>query len=241
MEVTRKAACAGLVVLVLACGVRGVRAEQVWFEVDPDSEGYVSATEVLQDKTVTVNIVADFRVDSVDVGAITVDNTGAVDNQGVSSVGSLNSRLTLWPPTFNGLLKPGDQSNIVIFQMGGRTDCCDMAIVCPDDHMLSSGDVLYSFEVLAGASGTTITIDDLIRDGYGNVCDYTSWPVCTGELNGDDWVSPTDLSMFISISLHDPWVIRIDHKFWDDNRFVELFAFRLFQPQLACISHRYPF
>ena len=115
--------------------------------------------------TGTVQIIADFTVESIDVGAISVDNTDAsVANHGVADVGVLHTQLTYRPPSSNGIYKAddGNVANIVIYQMGGGVNIDNPDT--PEDESLPVpiGEVLYSFDVTAGAEGTAITIDDFL-------------------------------------------------------------------------------
>ncbi len=182
----------------------------VWFEL----EG--GGTEVMENSTATINIRAVFSVEYMHVGAITVNNTGTPANQGVFSVGSRHTNLTYAPSTSPGQLKPGDQSDIVIFQMTGGIGS---GIPVPAE------DVLYSFDVLAGEAGSTIAIDDLtgapgdnpyggfplqtylVSEGSNQSYDIGAlqlsvMPVspccCTGDMTGDAWLSPNDVSYLVS-------------------------------------------
>ena len=38
-------------------------------------------------------------------------------------------------------------------------------------------------------------------DGAGDACDAPGCPTCTGDLNGDGWLSPTDISALVSLLL----------------------------------------
>ena len=94
--------------LVLGPAVANIEAETLWFELDPQSEGYVSPTEILEHTTAGINIVSDSCIMDMSVGALTVNNTGAVANQGVSQVGTLAPNLTFHPiGSSNGMLRPG--------------------------------------------------------------------------------------------------------------------------------------
>jgi len=139
--------------------------------------------EVAPDATVTVNMVADFVVEAMDIGAITVDNTGGLANQGVAAAGQLNLKLTYRIPSDPGLLKDGTESNIVIFQIAGGVNLDDPATPDIDESApAESGEILYSFQIQAGAAGTTITVDDLF--GPPPVNPYGGYPLLTTLTSG---------------------------------------------------------
>ncbi len=167
--------------MILALGaVAG--AGTVWFEPGAGA-GYnveLGRYEVLPETTVKINIAADVRVVAIDVGAIAVNNTGAVTNQGVSSTGTLNTKLTYGVLSREGVHQDGTERNIVIYAMGGsvgwQEDPADSneLIATPD---CDPGEALYSFEVLAGEEGTTIEIDDVV--GPPSVNPYGPHPLMT--------------------------------------------------------------
>jgi hypothetical protein len=108
-------------------------------------------TTVVAGSTATINVVADVGVWVFDVGAITV-NGGTVP-----AVGTLNPQLrhkspSGLPPLSRGTLKDGSVNDIVIYQIYGSTGLS--SIPAP------AGDPSYLFDVVAGAAGTTLTIDD---------------------------------------------------------------------------------
>ncbi len=155
-----------LAVVVALAGASGVRADMAAFEAGQGAEynAALDRYEVAPGATVTVNLVADFAVEAVDVGAIAVDNTGDVANQGVSEVGQFNLKMTYRVPFFDpGLYKDGTAHNIVIFQMAGGVNLDDDTTPDVDEGIPADpGEVLYSFNVQAGADGTVITIDDFL-------------------------------------------------------------------------------
>ena len=132
--------------------------------------------------TGTVNIIADFSVESIDVGAISVDNTDAsVANHGVADVGALNTQLTYRTPSSNGMHKgDGNAHNIVIFQMGGGVTIDNPGTPGIDESLpVPAGEVLYSFDVTAGADGTIITIDDFLCPSPCQNNPYGPYPLST--------------------------------------------------------------
>ena len=134
--------------------------------------------EVNPDTVVTVNLMADADIESIDIGAITVDNTGTPATQGVSSVGVLAPQLTYSQLMSPGELKDGTQRNVVLYAVQGRVWFDDPGT--PDvneSDPAPAGAPLYSFQVQAGEDGTTITIDDLI--GPPPVNPYGSYPINT--------------------------------------------------------------
>ena len=154
-----------LAVVVALAGASGARADTAAFEAGQGAvyNAALDRYEVAPGTTVTVNLVADFVVEAVDVGAIAVDNTGGVANQGVSETGQLNQKMTYRIPSDPGQLKDGTASNIVIFQIAGGVNLDDPATPDVDESIPADpGEILYSFDVQAGAGGTIITIDDLI-------------------------------------------------------------------------------
>jgi len=149
-----------------------VSADSVWFELDG------GGTDVWENTTATINIVADFTVEAIDVGAIAVSNTGTPANHGVAATGALNLKLTYRVPSDPGqVMNDGNPQNIVIFQLTGGVNLDDPAT--PEDESIPTdpGEVLYSFDVAAGAAGTTITIDDII--GPPTVNPYGPYPLST--------------------------------------------------------------
>jgi len=90
--------------------------------------------------------------------------------------------LTYRVPSSNGMHKgDGNAQNIVIFQMGGGVNLDDPATPEDESAPVPAGEALYSFDVAAGAAGTTITIDDLIGPGMGagDVNPYGPYPLTT--------------------------------------------------------------
>ncbi len=148
--------------------------DMVWFEL----EG--GGSEVPGDSTATVNLIANFIVEAMNVGAITVNNTGTPVNQGVYEVGVLNTKMTYRVLSDPGQHKDGTQSDIVIFQMVGGASPDDPGTPDVDESdPAAPGEVLYRFNVEAGADGTDITIDDFICP---NVCmdnPYGPYPLMT--------------------------------------------------------------
>ena len=126
--------------------------------------------------TISVAISADFDVTGIQVGGIAVTNTDTtVPTQGVSAVGVLHTNMLNHPLGSNaGTLKPGDQGDIVIFQMRGGVNTEN-----PDPA--PAGEDLYIFDILAGADGTMITINDVIGPGVGagDVNPYGPFPLKT--------------------------------------------------------------
>ena len=155
----------GLTILLVLGMVSAAGATSVWFEFDPASPGYVSPTEVATGTTATINLVADFTVESMDVSAITVDNSDtSVANQGVASVGTPNLKLTYRPLSSPGTHKGGiaGEHNIVIFQMAGGVFIDDPGTPGVDESIPPDpGEVLYTFDIAAGAAGSMIIVDDL--------------------------------------------------------------------------------
>ena len=215
--------------VVLVCG-NVCEGANVWFELDPSSPGYVSSTDVLEDTVATINIVADFEVESIEICAIAVENTDtSIPNQGVVGVGSLHPNLMCHPVGLpDGVIRPGDQYNIVISTIRGSQ--CE-----PEGLPAAPGEALYSVEVQAGRAGTTISIDDLQSQADGNP--YGSFPCftmtngsqidiaplhltivsqcetymgdmdgdgdacecpCLGDMDNDGWKSPFDASVIVS-------------------------------------------
>jgi len=173
-------------------------ADSVWFE---PAEGAVynadlDRYEVATGNTVTINIIADIDVEALDIGAITVDNSGtSIPNNGVDAVGMLNTRLTYRTPYSAGTHKDGTKSNIVIFQIAGGNNLDDPATPVNEDLPVPAGQVLYSFEVRAGTEGTSITIDDLI--GPPPINPYGGYPLGTmftfGEMSHHFDIEPLQL------------------------------------------------
>jgi len=135
--------------LSLMCPGRDAEADAVWFEggggvtYNPD-EG---RCEVVENSIVTINLVADFAVNSMQIYAIRVDNPG-VDNQGVYAVGELNSHLCYGPLGLvsTGLLRDGTFANIVISEIAGSVSI---------DHpeRAPAGEALYSLQLHTGEAG----------------------------------------------------------------------------------------
>lgn len=181
----RNAGMTILMVVIVAAPVWAENGEAAWFEPGAGAvynaaiEGY----QVSPDTTLTINIVANFAVEAMDVGAITVDNTDAsLANQGVDEVGVLNTRLTYRNPNSAGEYKDGTKNNIVIFQVGGGNSLDDPATPDIDEGAsVPAGEVLYSFEITAGETDTTISVNDLIGPGKGpdDVNPYGVYPLAT--------------------------------------------------------------
>jgi hypothetical protein len=202
--------------LSLMCPGREAEADAVWFEgggvtYNPDEE----RCEVVENSIVTVNIVADFAVHSMQIYAIRVDNPD-VDNQGVYAVGELNSHLCYGALVSAGLLENGTFANIVISEIAGSVSI---------DHPgpAPAGEALYSLQLQTGEAGTWITVDDFKPSGYpGPYCIPEACPgsrfngnaglsdivelnvyvvsecSCMGDMTGDGWLSPSDVSDLMS-------------------------------------------
>ncbi len=111
-------------------------------------------TTVTAGSTVTINVVG-MHSDSgrgdvffFKVGAITV--SGGI----VPAIGTLHPLLAqpTHPGMSHGTLKDGSVNNIVIFQIDGGTGISSIPV--------PAGYPSYSFDVIAGTAGTTLTIDD---------------------------------------------------------------------------------
>lgn len=160
--------------MVLVLGMVSIAgADAVWFELDPASPGYDSPTTVDAGTVATINLVADFDVSLLSIGALTSSNTGTPANQGVSAVGSLHPNLMFHPVgSSNGVHRPGDQADIVISDiLGGLTPAAGQDIPVP------AGEALYSFDILAGELGTSIVVNDKVGPPPQNP--YGGWPLQT--------------------------------------------------------------
>jgi len=176
-----------VLILVVVLGLTPVAAATMaWFSAG-DGITYNASLdqyEIYQFTAGTVNITADFSVESMDVGAVTADNTDAsVTNHGVTAVGSLNTKLTYRDPNSPGVnMADGNAQNIVIYQIASGVNLDNPDTPDIDESVPAAPyEVLYSFDVTAGAAGTTITIDDLIGpgDGAGDVNPYGTFPLAT--------------------------------------------------------------
>ena len=207
-------------------------ANILWFEAGAGSAWNADEGrhEVAAGTTVTVAIAADFAIESLDVGAVTVENTGNVANEGVAEVGDLNIKLTYSPFISDVQLKNGTENNIVLFGIQGRVWFDDENT--PDvneSEAVNAYEPLYTFEVTAGEAGTTITIDDLIgppalnpygayplvttisgADASGNydaaalqlfVVDELPGCACPGDLNADGQIDLDDLQAVATVLL----------------------------------------
>ena len=231
-----------LMVVIVAAPVWAGNGEAVWFE--PGAGAVYNAAferyQVSPDTTVTINIVANFAVIAMDIGAITVDNTGTVARQGVADVGELNTQLTYRGVVNQGILEGGTENNIVIFQVGGGNGLDDPNTPNIDEGAsVGAGEALYSFEVHAGAEGTSVTIDDLI--GGPDINPYGGYPLatmftfgtssrefdieqlqlfvvsqtacpCPGDLNADQQIDLEDLQAIAGILLKagPPFVVEVE-------------------------------
>jgi len=169
-----------LISLILTIPCYPAAGRSAWFEpaecVRYNSE--LQRHEVSEGARVRIDVVSDITVVGVDIGAITVENTdSSVPNQGVGALGALNTKLTYGPLANPGLYKDGTRSNVVIFQISGSVGLDDPDTGVNESVPTDPGEVLYSFEVQAGAEGTTITIDDLIGPPPANP--YGPYPLST--------------------------------------------------------------
>ena len=200
-----------------ACG-----PPMAWFELA------AGGPQVPADSTATINIIANFVAEGMDIGAITVNNTAGLTNQGVTGPGALNTKFTYGALATPGQHKDGTQSDIVIFQVVGQVGSDDPQTPIDESDPPAAGDVLYSFQVNAGNEGSTINIDDLIAPAQANP--YGSYPLlttftlgannhpydiaalelavvspppcpCPGDMNDDGWRSPSDISAMVSMIL----------------------------------------
>jgi hypothetical protein len=112
-----------------------------------DGGGY----SVQENSTATVNVVADFDVAGLSIGAIAVTGTGAAG----ASPGSLVTNLTWGSPVQHGTAKDGSVNGIYIWQVTGS-----LAAETGKDIPVSAGTAVYSFTVQTGAAGTSLYVDD---------------------------------------------------------------------------------
>jgi len=191
-----------------------------WFELAG------GRSQVTANSTATINIIANFVAEGMDIAAITVNNTAGLANQGVTHTGLLNSSFIYGPLVTPGLHKDGTQNDIVIFQVAGSVGFDDPQTPVDESEPPAPGDVLYSFQVTAGNEGTTINIDDLIGPASANP--YGPYPLvttftfaatgypydiaplqlavvspppcaCPGDMTDDGWLSPHDISAMVSM------------------------------------------
>ena len=171
-----------LLILVIA-SMAGATA--VWLEPGAGVtwNSTLNRYEVMAGTTATINLIADFEVTGIAVGAITVDNTDtAVPTQGVSAVGALHPQLMYHPVGSDpGALKPGDQLNISIFQIRGGVGIDNPGTPEDESQPPLANEVLYNFDIMAGADLSMITVNDLIGPGVGpsDVNPYGPFPLVT--------------------------------------------------------------
>ena len=163
--------------------------------------------EVAEHTTVTVEVIAEFAVGGMTIGAVTVDNGGTFSNQGVFSLGSLHGNLANGLFVNRGELKDGSggNNNIVLFQIVGGVN-----IIPGQDIPAPAGEALYSFEVQAGAAGTTIDVDDL--RGPGSINPFGPYPLKTtfespGSNSADDI---TGLRLYVVASQGQTITVSVD-------------------------------
>ena len=174
-----------LISLILTIPCHPAAGRTAWFEpgecVRYNSE--LEQDEVPEGAIITINVVADFPVIQLVIGAITVANTDAsIANNGVAGAGSLNAEFTEGFQASPGVHEDGTQSDIVIHDVSG-----EVRSVPGENVVVDAGEPLYSFAVQAGAAGTTIIIDDLMvsraTNPYGDnslatlVADFFGWAI----------------------------------------------------------------
>jgi len=175
----RKSRVTILMVVMAAATVHAENGPTAWFE--PGAGAVYNATleryEVSPDTSVVIDVIADFAAEAMNIGAITVQNTDLfIPNQGVDKVGALNPGFAYSPFSDPGLHQDGTRANIVIYQVSGGLWFDDPCTPDVDESIPPpAGEALYSFEVLAGAEGTTITVDDLV----GDINPYGPFPLAT--------------------------------------------------------------
>jgi len=112
-----------------------------------DGGGY----SVQPNSTATINVVADFGVSGLGIGAITVNGAN------VPAVGTVDSHLAYHSlGTSAGELKDGSVSDIWIYQIRGS-----IGLQTGQDIPVPVGTPIYSFNIQTGAAGSSIYVDDL--------------------------------------------------------------------------------
>ena len=110
-----------------------------------------NGTTVIAGSTVAIDIVAGIAVAKFGVGAVTVSG-GTVPAVGRLNGHLVRSPLPGLPPVSHGILRDGSVNDIVISQIYGDTGISSIPV--------PRGWPLYSFWVVAGCAGTTLTVDD---------------------------------------------------------------------------------